>query len=100
MLKRIKDWWRGEFSRTPIENALNNEPFENYKKPWLRRTLEGVSAYIKKHSMALLAIILGAIVTLFVHFDSKPAKETPKEEDHQIRATHHNLSTSKETSND
>ena len=91
MLESVKDWWRGEFRETPLDCILENREFENFKKPKLRIIFESLLAYVKKYSIGLLTIVVGAAVALFIHFDSKPVAEIPNQENHKQSTTKREL---------
>jgi len=93
---KISNWWEGELQIPEIEELFSGDEksFENkklaeaYKYHWSSKITRTLWFFWKEHWKILLPIIIGAIVALFIHFDSKPTSKSENKENHQITSTY------------
>ena len=86
--QKAKNWYRGQ---TPysigqmigqaynLKRGINQKPIPpEFEPPLIARILNPIGRFWLRRWPILLPIIVGAIIALFIHFDSKPNSKTPQ----------------------
>jgi len=90
IIVKFKKWCEGEYIPVSVERAgdvvmvLN----EHYKKPPILVFFNRLWNFWKDNWKILLPIIIGAIVALFIHFDSKSTSKTEQEKNKTVSESH------------
>ena len=90
IINKISNWWRGEWQEPTMEEIFEHDEIpDKYKHHWSASLARLIRSFWLKHWKALLPIIVGTSVALFIHFDSKSTSETKQKENHQITSAYH-----------
>ena len=92
--QKLKAWYRGENTPLSLEQIFNSvkqsrryleskEPAisDMLKPPLIARSICFLWQFWLRRWPILLPIIVGAIIALFIHFDSKPDSKPPQKHD-------------------
>jgi len=89
---KLKNWYRGKNIPYTLQEMMDLQrriyPDAHYQKlperfdpPLIARIISSIGRFLISHWKILLPIIVGAIIALFIHFDSKSSGEPQQKHD-------------------
>jgi len=96
LLQKLKIWYHGKHIPYTLQEMLDlqqriypdahyRELPDRFEPPLFARIINSIGRFWLSHWKVLLPIIVGAIVALFIHFDSKSSGETQQKHDITIQ---------------
>lgn len=83
---KFKKWCEGEYIPPPPDDFIVSRGY--HKRPLIVVYSNRLWNFWKKEWKILLPIIIGAIVALFIHFDTKPTSKTEQEKNKGVTEMH------------
>ena len=86
IIQKFKIWWRGEFISPTTEELFNHDKQreDKFKQPIIPKILTIIWRFWLRRWPIILPIIVGALVALFIHFDSKTTSNTTQQQKNPI----------------
>lgn len=69
MIRKIKDWWRGEYQQPTLAQVLGEEEEgPEFRRPWLAQLCHSVVGFLAKHWVQLITwlIAVAGIATIWL----------------------------------
>jgi len=88
---KIKSWYKNKIFILRWKRGLRKSMIKTYGKTPSRITkiLSAICSFWKEHWKVLLPIIVGSIVALFIHFDSKSTTKTQQDKNQEVSTINH-----------